>query len=105
MSKRFRRRVEDFVCSQCNRAVSGDGYTNHCPRCLWSRHVDIDPGDRAAACRGAMRPVSVEPAREGWTLVHECEACGAVRRCKSAAGDDRDAILAVAREAARARFR
>lgn len=105
MSRRFQRRIEDFVCAQCGETVAGDGYTNHCPRCLWSRHVDIDPGDRAAACQGAMRPVAVEPARDGWTLTHACENCGAVRRCKSAAADDRDALLAVAREAAIRRLR
>jgi len=105
MSKRFQRRVENFTCLQCGAAATGNGYTNHCPRCLWSRHVDIDPGDRAAACQGAMRRAAVETSREGWTLTHVCEACGATRRCKSAAGDDRDAILAVAREAALSRLR
>ena len=105
MSKRFQRRVEDFACGHCGAEVAGDGYTNHCPKCLWSRHVDVNPGDRAAECGGAMRPVAVEPARGGWTLTHHCETCGAERRCKSAAADDRDALLAVARAAAQARVR
>ena len=51
---RFTRVVEDFTCGQCGAAVTGDGYTNHCPLCLWSRHVDINPGDRAAECGGLM---------------------------------------------------
>ena len=105
MSKRFQRRIEDFVCGHCGARVAGDGYTNHCPLCLWSRHVDVNPGDRAADCGGAMRPVAVEPARGGWSLTHICEICGTERRCKSAAADDRDALLAVARAAAQARVR
>jgi hypothetical protein len=52
-----------------------------------------------------MRPVAVEPARGGWTLTHICEVCRTERRCKSAAADDRDALLAVARAAAQARIR
>ncbi|MFN8704223.1 MAG: RNHCP domain-containing protein [Rhodospirillales bacterium] len=105
MNKRFQRRIEDFACGHCGMHVVGDGYTNHCPHCLWSRHVDVNPGDRAAECGGAMRPVAVEPARGGWTLTHACETCGTERRCKSAAVDDRDALLAVARAAAQARIR
>lgn len=105
MSKRFQRRIEDFVCGHCRAKVAGDGYTNHCPVCLWSRHVDVNPGDRAATCGGKMQPVAVEPVRGGWTLVHRCESCGAERRCKTATADDREAILNVARAAANARVR
>jgi hypothetical protein len=105
MSRRFQRRIEDFVCGHCKAAVAGDGYTNHCPRCLWSRHVDVNPGDRAAECGGAMRPVAVAPARGGWSVAHVCESCGAKRRCKSAVADDRETLLAVARAAAQARVR
>lgn len=100
MSRRFARKVEDFACSRCGAAVAGDGYTNHCPRCLWSLHVDIDPGDRAADCGGPMRPVRVDIKGDRRTLVHVCETCGAERRCRTSPGDDRDALLAVARDAA-----
>jgi hypothetical protein len=100
MSRRFQRRVEDFACGNCGAGVTGDGYTNHCPKCLWSRHVDVNPGDRAAECDGAMAPVAVELRAGAWTLTHRCRTCGAERRCKSAAADDREAILAVARAAA-----
>ncbi|MFA6992594.1 MAG: RNHCP domain-containing protein, partial [Candidatus Gracilibacteria bacterium] len=42
MPKRFSRTIEDFVCEKCGAKVKGDGYTNHCPKCLWSKHVDIN---------------------------------------------------------------
>ena len=54
MSKLFERNVEDFVCTVCGQQVEGNGYTNHCPKCLSSLHVDINPGDRASSCYGVM---------------------------------------------------
>ena len=58
--KQFVRRREDFVCEHCGTKVVGDGYTNHCPKCLWSKHVDIMPGDRAEDCQGLMRPIDIK---------------------------------------------
>ena len=55
MSATFIRKTEDFICEHCGREVRGNGYTNHCPYCLWSKHVDINPGDRAAGCGGLKR--------------------------------------------------
>jgi hypothetical protein len=72
----------------CGQSVVGNGYTNHCPRCLWSVHVDVHPGDRAAGCRAPMRPVAVEYERDRFVVVHECVACGATRRCRAADTDD-----------------
>ncbi|MBI1243456.1 MAG: RNHCP domain-containing protein [Alphaproteobacteria bacterium] len=100
MSRKFQRRVEDFVCANCGREVQGDGYTNHCPNCLWSRHVDVNPGDRAESCGGGMRPTGIETKGALWTLVHECVVCGTVRRCRTAEADSREAVLAIARAAA-----
>jgi hypothetical protein len=105
MSKRFARTLEDFVCANCRASVAGDGYTNHCPKCLWSRHVDVNPGDRAEECGGKMRPVRVEDKGGKRTLLHVCEKCGAERRCKSSAQDDPEALYALARDAATGRTR
>ena len=60
MKKRFTRTIEDFTCEQCGASVTGNGYTNHCPHCLWSKHVDIFPGDREAECQGLMAPVTLQ---------------------------------------------
>ncbi len=97
MAKRFTRVVEDFECGRCGALVAGKGYTNHCPRCLWSRHVDVNPGDRQADCRGLMRPIAVESGGGGSVLVHRCEACGKTMRNKTAPNDDFEAILTLAR--------
>lgn len=50
--KKFQRQIEDFVCEKCGKEVKGDGYTDHCPRCLRSKHVDVNPGDRRSKCNG-----------------------------------------------------
>ena len=68
----------------------GNGYTNHCPDCLWSKHVDIQPGDRAATCRGLMEPVAIEYVRSEFVIVHRCAACGHVRRNRAATDDQLD---------------
>jgi hypothetical protein len=94
---RFHRRVESFTCLYCKETVRGDGYTNHCPRCLWSRHVDINPGDRAAPCKGPMEPISYEVKGGETILLHRCTACGFERRNRTAPDDDLDAILAISR--------
>jgi hypothetical protein len=73
--------------------VHGDGYTNHCPGCLWSRHVDVHPGDRAAACRALMEPVALLYERGSFVLVHRCVACGHQRRNRTGAGDDLSVLL------------
>lgn len=93
----FIRNKEDFTCGHCGASVTGDGYTNHCPRCLWSRHVDIDPGDRAAACRGLMRPVGLVRRGDGYVLTHRCEACGYKKRNRASKDDDFESLLAVIR--------
>ncbi|HEX3733081.1 MAG TPA: RNHCP domain-containing protein [Mycobacteriales bacterium] len=92
---RFQRRVEDFACGNCGRRVAGTGFTNHCPACLWSRHVDINPGDRAAGCEGMMRPVSANYERQRYVLLHECQRCGVRKPNKAAAGDNTDALIAL----------
>ena len=95
-SSRFQRTIEDFECSRCACRVRGNGYTNHCPECLWSRHVDVNPGDRLNACRGLMRPVGLDQKRGRWVILHRCELCGTTRRITAAAADRFDALLSLA---------
>lgn len=89
----FQRFVEDFRCDVCDAQVEGDGYTNHCPTCLWSKHVDRLPGDRAHPCRGLMEPVELRTSRHGFDVVHRCTTCHEVRTCRTVANDNLDALL------------
>jgi rubrerythrin len=99
MSKLFQKKVEDFICEKCGQKVVGDGYTNHCPKCLWSKHVDINPGDRASECQGMMRPIKVEVEKGDYILIHICEKCSFVRRKKVETEDNFDEILKIAKGA------
>lgn len=91
--KKFTKTVEDFNCAHCGAVVHGNGYTNHCPKCLWSRHVDENPGDRASDCGGMMKPVSIEKNGEGFIITHKCEKCGKEKRQRTSDQDDIDAII------------
>ena len=76
----FTRNKEDFICEHCGAHVAGNGYTNHCAKCLWSRHVDVEPGDRAADCGGMMEPVALIGSTPDYRIVHRCTKCGMMRR-------------------------
>jgi hypothetical protein len=93
LSRRFTRTRENFTCFNCVARVAGDGYTNHCPACLWSLHVDVQPGDRAAECRAPMEPINVLYERGRYVIVHRCTGCGTRRRCRAADGDNITAWL------------
>ncbi len=98
--KRFQRREEDFVCEHCGAKVLGNGYTNHCPRCLYSKHIDINPGDRAADCGGLMEPVDIELKNGKYVVVQRCQKCGFVRRNKVEDSDNFEAVLNISRHKA-----
>ena len=98
MFRRFQRRIEDFVCLNCGFAVQGSGYTNHCPRCLYSLHVDINPGDRLAACGGLMTPVAVSSKSNSYRILHRCVDCGYEKWNQAAPQDDFEQLLTIARE-------
>jgi hypothetical protein len=88
---------EAFNCIYCNEFVPGtEGGTeqrNHCPKCLWSRHVDHQAGDRRSVCKCAMEPIAVWAKPKGeWSIVHRCVKCGALR-ANRIAGDDNEVIL------------
>jgi len=94
-SARFSRRRENFDCAHCGRRVVGTGYTNHCPACLWSRHVDVAPGDRLAPCQGLMEPVGVLFEGGEHIVVQRCVSCGHRWRNRSSPADDPQALAAL----------
>lgn len=91
----------DFVCEQCGAPVSASGggteHRNHCPKCLHSKHLDANPGDRAAACGGTMEPVAVWVRRGGeWALIHRCRTCGQLSSNRVAADDNEMLLMSLA---------
>ncbi len=86
-SKRFTKNDSGFVCAHCGKKVEPLGYSsrNHCPFCLWSIHVDVNPGDRANECCGLLEPIRTEPdPKKGYVIIHRCTKCGEIRRCRAA---------------------
>lgn len=80
-----------FTCANCGaqvRPLENGSVRNHCPACLHSLHVDIQPGDRASDCHGVMVPVGVEQSgKKGWIIVYRCRKCGLTGRNKAALDD------------------
>lgn len=98
--KLFQKKVEDFTCLECGTRVLGNGYTNHCPHCLASRHVDNNPGDRAATCGGMMKPKTVEQKGSGYVVTHECKTCGHIKRNKISEKDNFNKVIEVSKNLA-----
>jgi len=93
LDKKFQKRVENFVCEKCGHSIEGTGYTDHCPDCLWSRHVDVNPGDRKSKCKGMMEPVGIE-IRGGENIIYyRCTECGYEHRVKAAPDDNFDKLI------------
>lgn len=88
MSQTFIKNQEDFVCEKCGQNVRGNGYTNHCPKCLWSKHVDVRPGDRASECGGLMEPKKMIMEGNEFEIIHRCVVCDHEKQNKTAADDD-----------------
>jgi len=97
-SKKFQRKKEDFTCEKCGFFVHGSGYTNHCPKCLWSKHVDVHPGDRAAMCGGLMQPVHVEIKKGAHIIIQKCVKCGYMKKNKTSKNDSFDVLLRLTKE-------
>ena len=92
---KFTRKKEDFICEVCGLKVHGNGYTNHCPRCLSSKHMDIHPGDRACSCKGIMLATGFELKNGVEYIIHTCQSCGYQRANKVNPSDERDAVIAL----------
>ena len=47
-NKTFTSKNDGFSCQKCNRMVppTSKSCRNHCPYCLYSKHVDVNPGDK-----------------------------------------------------------
>jgi rubrerythrin len=84
--KNFIRVKEDFRCENCGYKVKGDGYTDHCPLCLWGKHVDDKiPGDRASDCGGMMEPMAAVWVKGDIKIEYRCQKCNhrfTVKRAK-----------------------
>ena len=90
MNARFTHLNPGFNCENCGQDVQPlkTGCRNHCPHCLFSKHVDINPGDRANSCKSLMEPISYHlNSKKGIILSFQCLECGQVTNNKAALED------------------
>lgn len=73
----------------------GNGYTNHCPKCLYSKHVDINPGDRAHHCGGLMKPMEVQKLGDEFYITHKCSICGFQKKNRINKNDDFNEVIKI----------
>jgi hypothetical protein len=90
----------------CDPALAGVQNRNHCPYCLWSRHLDWRvAGDRLAGCRATMQPIglTIKRSRNKYAgerdgelmLIHRCMICAKVAINRIAADDSDAAIMQI----------
>ena len=103
--KKFKVVNEGFTCDNCGADVPPTAQTtprNHCPFCLWSKHVDINPGDRANPCRGMLRPIGIYThTKKEYVILYQCVKCAERVKSKAIlkdgnAADDFDLITELA---------
>ena len=93
--KRFVLNDEEFVCENCGKKVNKLIYSSrdHCPFCLYSKHVDINPGDRSNTCLGLLKPISIEKYKDTYKIVYKCLKCGEIHKNIIAKDDNYDEII------------
>ena len=93
--KRFNELDEGFICENCNKKVKPLNYSSrdHCPFCLYSKHLDIFPGDRMNLCQGLMKPVGIEKFKDTYKIIYKCSKCGEMHKNRAANDDDFNLII------------
>ena len=92
---------EKFTCENCGKNVDKLNYSarDHCPFCLYSKHVDINPGDRQNTCKGMLKPIDLEKYKDTFKIIYKCEKCGIVHKNIMAKDDDMNAIIEISKRA------
>lgn len=93
--KRFCMRDENFICENCHQEVLKLNYTarDHCPYCLYSKHVDKNPGDRLNNCQGLLKPIGIEKFKNTYKIIYQCEKCKENHKNIMAQDDNMDLII------------
>lgn len=97
--KKFTMRDEEFICENCQKKVEKLNYTarDHCPYCLYSKHVDINPGDRQNTCQGLLKPISIEKFKSTYKIIYKCQNCHQFHKNIMANDDNYNKIIELSR--------
>ena len=93
--KKFNMIDEEFLCENCNQKVNKLNYTarDHCPNCLYSKHLDINPGDRKNNCHGLLEPISIEKYKNTYKIIYKCQKCNTIHKNIMANDDNYEEII------------
>lgn len=93
--KRFNEIDEEFICENCGKKVEKLIYSSrdHCPYCLYSKHVDILPGDRLNTCMGLLIPIEIEKFKDTFKIIYKCNKCNKLHKNIIAKDDNYDLII------------
>lgn len=93
--KNFNMIDEEFICDNCGKNVEKLKYSarDHCPYCLYSKHVDINPGDRKNNCKGLLVPVGIEKFKNTYKIIYKCYSCNEYHKNIMATDDNMDLII------------
>ena len=95
--KKFNMIDDEFICENCGLNVSKLNYTarDHCNHCLYSKHLDINPGDRLNNCHGLLIPIDIEKFKDSYKIIYKCERCGESHKNIAASDDDINEIIKI----------
>ena len=98
--KKFNMIDDSFICENCNKLVNKLGYSarDHCPYCLYSKHVDINPGDRKNTCHGMLKPIDIEKFKDTYKIIYKCIKCEELHKNIMANDDDMDIIIELSKK-------
>ena len=101
--KRFNMIDEEFICDNCHKKVSKLNYTarDHCPYCLYSKHLDIMPGDRQNTCKGLLKPIGIEKYKNTYKIIYKCLNCNIIHKNIMAIDDDFNKIIELSNQTER----
>lgn len=98
--KKFTMKDEEFICENCGKKVDKLKYSarDHCPYCLYSKHVDIMPGDRLNTCKGLLVPIGIEKFKQSYKILYKCDKCSTKHKNIMANDDNMDLIIDLSKE-------
>lgn len=97
--KKFNMIDEEFICENCQNEVPKLKYSarDHCPICLFSKHVDNNPGDRENNCHGLMKPIGIEKYKNTYKIIYKCLKCNKIHKNIMAKDDDFNKIIEISK--------
>lgn len=91
----FIKNNQSFICVHCGKEVNKhpDSSRDHCNHCLYSLHVDINPGDRLNSCKGILEPIGLKISNGKTQIVYKCQKCRQIVFCIKSEDDNSEELI------------